>query len=98
MAKEAAKSAPEAGKSVKKTDKATSGKAAKKNDKKKESFGKKFTRFFKDLRSEIKKVVWPSKKQVKNNTLVVLAFMAVAAVFVWGIDAILSFLMNLLIK
>jgi len=67
MAKEAAKSAPEAEKTAKKADKATSGKAAKKNDKKKESFGKKFTRFFKDLRSEIKKVVWPSKKQVKKQ-------------------------------
>ena len=29
--------------------------------------------FFKGLVSEIKKVVWPSKKQIINNTIVVLA-------------------------
>lgn len=65
---------------------------------KKDSFGKRFTHFFKDLKSEVKKVVWPSKKQIKNNTAVVLAFMAIAAVFVWTIDFILSALVNLIFK
>lgn len=75
----------------------TAVKPAKKKEKK-SSFGKRFTQFFKDLKSEVKKVVWPSKKQVKNNTAVVLAFMAVAAVFVWSIDFILSALRNLIFK
>lgn len=66
------------------------------NSKDNKSFGKKFIRFFKDLKGETKKVVWPSKKQIKNNTIVVLIFMAVAAVFVWSIDAILSLAMNLI--
>lgn len=72
-------------------------KPAKKNDKK-DSFGKRFTHFFKDLKSEVKKVVWPSKKQVKNNTAVVIAFMAIAAVFVCGIDFILTTLVNMIFK
>lgn len=65
---------------------------------KKDSFGKRFTQFFKDLRSEVKKVVWPSKKQVRNNTVVVLTFMAIAAAFVWIIDFILTLLVNLIFK
>lgn len=72
-------------------------KPAKKKEKK-DSFGKRFAHFFKDLKSEVKKVVWPSKKQIKNNAFVVLSFMAIAAVFVWIIDFILSALVNLIFK
>lgn len=63
--------------------------------KEKKSSGK-FFRFFKDLKSEVKKVVWPNKKQVKNNTLVVLGFMAVAAVFLWIVDGILGWIVRLI--
>ena len=66
----------------------------KKKEKEKKSSGR-FVRFFKDLRSETKKVVWPNRKQVKNNTLVVLGFMAVAAVFLWIIDGLLGLVVNL---
>lgn len=70
--------------------------AAKTNakDTKKKSRGK-FTQFFKDLKSEVKKVVWPSKKQIKNNTVVVLCFMAAAAVFIWGVDFVMTLIVNL---
>lgn len=51
-------------------------------------------RFFKDVYGELKKVVWPSKKQVVNNTGIVLAFMAVLAVvtsiFDFGLGALLK--------
>lgn len=95
MAKEAAKSAST--KLAAKSETSKKSDTAKKDAaKKKPSAGKKFTQFFKDLKSEIKKVVWPTKKQVKNNTIVVLIFMAVAAVFIWGIDFILSALMKLI--
>lgn len=70
------------------SEKAKKAKPAKPKEKK--SIFKRFTRFFKDLKSEIKKVVWPSKKQVKNNTFVVLCFMAVAGVFLWILDFVLT--------
>lgn len=44
-------------------------------------------KYFKDLKSEIKKVVWPSKKQVINNTGVVLTVMVIVGLFLGGIDA-----------
>lgn len=59
---------------------------------------KRITRYFKDLSGEVKKVVWPTKKQVKNNTLVVAVFCIIAAVFVCGLDFILSILVELLIQ
>ena len=75
----------------------TSSKKADKKpkDKKKKSSGKKISHFFKDLRGEFKKVVWPSKKQVKNNTVVAITFMLVCGIFLWVIDFGLATLVNL---
>ena len=46
--------------------------------------------FFKDMRSELKKVVWPTKKQIVNNTLWVMILVIVVAVVVLGIDLVLE--------
>ena len=54
----------------------------------------KIARSFKDMKGEIKKVVWPGKKQVINNTCIVLISVAISAAFVGGLD----FLMSLLLK
>ncbi len=55
-------------------------------------------RFFKDLRSETKKVVWPTKKQIINNTIVVIVVMLCLGIVIWGLDAGLSALVNLVLK
>lgn len=72
--------------------------AEKKNNKNKEKVNvfQKFTRFFKDMRSEAKKIVWPSKKQVMNNTGVVLIVIALCGVVLWPIDWLLLQLFNLM--
>lgn len=57
-----------------------------KDKKEKFAFFKKIARFFKDLKSEFKKVVWPTKKQVIQNTGVVVAFMAVVAISLMILD------------
>lgn len=44
-------------------------------------------KYFKDLKSEIKKVVWPSRKQVINNTGIVLTVIVITGLFLAGIDA-----------
>lgn len=58
---------------------------------KKPGFFARISRSFRDMKGEMKKVVWPTKKQILNNTAIVLAFVAVSGVFVWGLDSILSF-------
>jgi preprotein translocase subunit SecE len=45
-------------------------------------------KWFRELKSELKKVVWPTPKQIVNNTLVALAVMVAAAIVVWGIDQV----------
>ena len=47
-----------------------------------------FAKWFREMRSELKKVVWPTPKQILNNTLVSLSVMAVTAVAIWAIDQV----------
>ena len=48
-------------------------------------------RYFRELRSELKKVVWSSPKQVAKNTLIVLACVLVVGVFVWVFDFVANY-------
>lgn len=52
-------------------------------------------RFFKEVRIELKKVTWPTRKQAVNNTLVVLAFLVIIGLFVFGLDALFTWLIGL---
>lgn len=56
----------------------------------------KVVKFFKDLVSETKKVVWPSKKQVLNNTGVVLVVCILCGAGLFCTDWVLSLIMKLL--
>ena len=47
--------------------------------------------FFKGVKSELKKVVWPTKKQLINNTMMVVVLVVALAVIVLGFDMILEF-------
>ena len=52
-------------------------------------------KFFRDTKSELKKVVWPSKQDVKTN--VVLVTVAIAAVVMILLDAIFGGILGLII-
>ncbi|WP_040197833.1 preprotein translocase subunit SecE [Candidatus Soleaferrea massiliensis] len=54
----------------------------------------KIGRSFKDLRGEVKKVVWPTKKQVVNNTIVVLVTMLAVGIVIWLLDFGMSTLVS----
>lgn len=43
-------------------------------------------RYFRELVSEFKKLEWPSKSKVLNNTIVVLVMMLFVTAFVWVLD------------
>ena len=66
----------------------TSTNAVKKEDVRKLSFGKRIAKWWREMKSELKKVVWPTRSQVVNNTIVVLVVMVVAAIVIWGFDEI----------
>ena len=63
----------------------------------KKTFGA-IRRYFRELRSELKKVVWPTPKQVAKNTAIVALCVLFVGVFIWvfdfvsrvGIDALID--------
>ena len=57
-----------------------------KKEKSEKKQGNKIVKWFKDLRIEFKKVVWPTKETVVNNTSVVLGVIVASAVFVGLLD------------
>ena len=52
--------------------------------------GKEFVAFGRDSWKEVKKVVWPSRKEAIQMTLYVLAFSVVMALFLWLTDKTLE--------
>jgi preprotein translocase subunit SecE len=80
---------PKTSKKSKEKEEKTKGSNSKKStakDNKKKQPGK-VAKYFKDLKSELKKVVWPSKKKVINNTSVVLGSIVIMGIFVGLLDA-----------
>ena len=42
--------------------------------------------FFKDFKAELKKVIWPTPKQLVNNTIAVVTIVLITAVIVFVLD------------
>ena len=57
----------------------------------------KIFRFFKGAYRELKKVVWPTRKQAIRLTLIVVAVVIATAIFLGGFDLIFSEIVKILI-
>jgi preprotein translocase subunit SecE len=85
-------------KTTNQSDEKTKGsKQSKAKDSKKKQPSK-VAKYFKDLKSEFKKVVWPSRKKVVNNTSVVLGSIVLMGVFVGLLDTGLFKLLQLILS
>lgn len=58
---------------------------------------KRIVRFFRDYKSETKKIVWPGFKEVIKNTAIVLIMCLIIGVLIWLIDFGLGQLLNLIL-
>ena len=47
--------------------------------------------YFKDMKAELKKVIWPTAKQTANNTVAVIAFTLAIALIVFVLDVVFDF-------
>jgi len=59
-----------------------------KSAKKKNNIFKRIAKWFRELRSELKKVTWPTRKQIIKETCVVLGIVAVCGITLWAFDYI----------
>ena len=46
--------------------------------------------YFKDFKAELKKVIWPTPKQLVNNTITVIVMVLITAVIVFALDFIVE--------
>jgi preprotein translocase subunit SecE len=53
--------------------------------------------FFQQVRQETRKVTWPSRRETVITTIMVLILSAVAALFFLGVDAILKWVVDLIL-
>ena len=61
-------------------------------------FFKRVGKWFREMKSELKKVVWPTVKQLVNNTVVSVVVMVASAIVLWGFDMLASGLVHALIN
>ena len=54
-------------------------------------------RWFREMKSELKKVVWPSGKETMKNTGTVLLCSLIVGAFIWIVDAVAVLAVNTLI-
>lgn len=59
-----------------------------KNDKKEKKENK---HFFKDFKAELKRVIWPTPKQLVNNTIAVIVIVLITAAIVFALDLVFEF-------
>ncbi len=77
---------------------------AEKSEKKKgflasvKGFFSSIAKFFRDTKSEMKKVVWPTKKQILNNCIVVAVVVVIAALVLCVLDAVFGFGLGALLQ
>ena len=53
-------------------------------------YGSEFRRFVELARIELRKIVWPTRQETLQTTLVVFGFVIVAGVFFWVLDLVLA--------
>lgn len=52
--------------------------------------GKRLAQLLKEARVEIRKVVWPTRQELMQTTLIVIVFVLVVALLLWGMDSLIS--------
>jgi preprotein translocase subunit SecE len=53
-------------------------------------YGSEFRRFLDLARIELRKIVWPTRQETLQTTLVVFGFVIVAGIFFWVLDLVLA--------
>jgi len=58
----------------------------------------KINSFIKEAIAELKKVIWPTKKELKNSTIVVITTIIIASIFIGLIDIFFTKVLTLFMK
>ena len=56
-----------------------------------------FFALVKGSRTEIRKVVWPTRQETTQTTLIVFVFVIITGLILWGLDSVLGWLASLIL-
>lgn len=56
-----------------------------------------FRTYLTEVRAEVGKVVWPTRKDTMNTTIVVFGMVVLVSLFLWMVDAILALIVRQII-
>ena len=59
--------------------------------------GRAFFNLCLEARSEIRKVVWPTRQETTQTTLIVVVVVIILGIILWGVDSLISWIINLVI-
>ncbi len=54
--------------------------------------------FFKQVRSEAKKITWPSRQETTASTIAVFVMVVIAAIFLYLSDQVIAWVVNLILS
>ena len=60
------------------------------------ALGKRTVAFFRDARTEVRKVVWPTRAETTQTTLTVVVIVLIVGIFLWLLDMLLSGLFKMI--
>jgi len=63
----------------------------------KTSKGQAFFVLAKEARAEIRKVVWPTRQETTQTTLIVVAVVLIMALLLWGLDSLLGWVVSIIV-
>ena len=58
----------------------------------------KIAKFIKESVSELKKVIWPNRKELKNSTITVISTIIIVSIFIGLVDLIFTNLLTLFMQ
>jgi preprotein translocase subunit SecE len=56
--------------------------------------GRAFSVLLKEAKVEIRKVVWPTRQELTQTTMIVVVFVLVVALVLWGLDSLISWIVS----
>ena len=59
--------------------------------------GAAFWKLAKEAKTEIRKVVWPTRQETTQTTIIVVGFVLLMSLILWGLDTLLGWLVSLVI-
>ena len=62
------------------------------------NFFNKINIFLKEALAELKKVIWPTRKDLKNSTVIVISFIIIISIFIGLVDIFFTKILTLFMK